>query len=130
MTTCCLETKCYLCCINTNMVLTTKDIYTIKKLGYEERFFVSEKNNWLELKNKNERCVFHDGTQCTIYDNRPEGCSLYPVVFNIDRHQAVLDSDCPQQQCFPITKEKTRRLNTLVRTLERERAERKKKKKE
>jgi Fe-S-cluster containining protein len=126
MTNCCLETKCSRCCINTNMILTYQDIETIKKLGYTAGFFVSEKNNWLQLKNNNGRCVFHNGTICTIYDQRPQGCILYPVVFEKDHQETILDSDCPQRHCFPITNEKSQQLNTLIKQLEKEREERKK----
>ena len=129
MTTCCLETKCILCCIKTNMVLTTHDIQTIEKLGYEPRFFVSERNGWVQLKNKNGRCVFHNGTVCTIYDHRPEGCVLYPIVYDKDHRCAIRDSDCPQKQCFPLSTTKEQQVLTLVHRLETERKERVQKKK-
>jgi uncharacterized protein len=108
------------------MILTSKDIETIKKLGYTDGFFVSEKNRWLQLKNNKGRCVFHNGTLCTIYDDRPEGCVLYPIVFDKDHHKAILDSDCPQKHCFPLTKDKSQQLNKLIQVLEKERTERKK----
>jgi Fe-S-cluster containining protein len=127
MTTCCLETNCTRCCIETNMVLTTNDIQTIEKLGHEARSFVSERNGWLRLKNKKGRCVFHNGTVCTIYDHRPEGCVLYPVVYDKDHRMAILDSDCPQRHCFLLSDAKSEQLYRLISKLEKERAGRKKK---
>lgn len=124
MTNCCLETNCTQCCIKTNMVLTTNDIQTIEKLGYETDFFVSERNGWLQLKNKKGRCVFHNGTVCTIYDQRPEGCALYPVVYDTDDGWVILDSECPQKHCFPLSKTKEQKIRTLVHHLEKERRER------
>lgn len=49
------------------------------------------------------RCVFHDGKQCTIYENRPAGCKLYPVIFDEDVGAAVKDGLCPFQQEFLAT---------------------------
>ncbi len=128
MTNCCLETNCTRCCIKTNMVLTTRDIQTIEKAGYEARIFVSERNGWLQLKNSKGRCVFHNGTICTIYDHRPKGCVLYPVVYDKDSGCAFLDSECPQILCFPLSKTKEQQINILVHHLEKERRERMQKK--
>ena len=129
MKNCCLDTHCNRCCTKTNMVLTYQDVQTIEQLGYNTDFFVADLNNWFQLKNTNGRCVFHNGTICVIYDHRPEGCRLYPVVFQKDDGKAILDNDCPQRHCFIITKEKSQQLLILIKTLENERAERKQKKK-
>ena len=120
----CLETKCIRCCIETNMVLTYRDIENIQKMGYNRQFFVSENKGWLQLKNRNGRCVFHDGTRCTIYHNKPEGCSLYPVVYNRDNNSAILDNECPQKHCFSLSKAKLQQLDILISILENERTER------
>jgi len=124
MTTCCLETSCSLCCLNTNMVLTVQDIDILMKLGYRSTFFVARRNGWLQLKNKKGRCVFHDGRHCTIYRHRPEGCRLYPIVYEKDTRSAILDNDCPQKQHFFLSKNKERQLFALVFLLENERRER------
>ncbi len=124
MSNCCLETKCIQCCIETNMVLSYHDIENIQKMGYDRKFFVSERNDWLQLKNHQGRCVFHTGTQCTIYDQRPEGCTLYPVVYDKDNQCAILDRECPQKQCFPLSKVKSQQLDILISLLENERTER------
>jgi Fe-S-cluster containining protein len=128
MTNCCLKTRCSRCCIETNMILTKKDIETIQQLGYALDFFVLEENSWLQLKNNQGRCVFHNGTVCTIYDKRPKGCQLYPIVYDKDHQKAILDSDCPEQHCFKLAKEKSIELHRLIRVLEKERAKRKKEK--
>ena len=122
----CLETKCIQCCIETNMVLSYRDIENIQKMGYDRKFFVSERNGWLQLKNHQGRCVFHNGTRCSIYEQRPEGCTLYPVVFDKDNNCATLDRECPQKQSFFLEKSVVRTLNILISTLQRERIQRKK----
>jgi Fe-S-cluster containining protein len=108
------------------MVLSYRDIENIQKMGYDRQFFVSEHNGWLQLKNYQGRCVFHDGTRCTIYHQKPEGCTLYPVVYDKDNNCATLDQECPQKQSFFIEKSVVRTLFTLISTLQHERTQRKK----
>jgi Fe-S-cluster containining protein len=107
------------------MLLSNHDIKKIQKLGYEPKVFSEEHHGWLQLKNSPGRCVFHDGNKCTIYENRPEGCTLYPVVYEKDRKQAFLDDECPHKQSFSLSKTYQTQLNLLVLTLQKERAERK-----
>ena len=120
----CLETKCIRCCIETNMVLTYRDIENIQKMGYNRQFFVSEHKGWLQLKNHQGYCVFHNGKQCTIYLQKPEGCTLYPVVYDKDNDSAILDDECPQQHRFLLSKVKSKQLHNLISILEQERTER------
>lgn len=112
------------CCIETNMILSYRDIENIQKQGYDSKFFVTEHDGWLQLKNDTGRCVFHNGTRCTIYHQRPEGCTLYPVVYDKDNQKAILDSECPHKQCFPLSKTKSQQLDNLVCQLEKERSDR------
>lgn len=111
------------------MVLTYRDIENIQKIGYNRQSFVLENKGWLQLKNHHGRCVFHDGTICTIYDNRPQGCTLYPIVYNRDNNSAILDNECPQKHCFSLSKTKSQQLDILISVLEKERAERRQSKK-
>jgi len=126
MSKCCLDTKCIQCCRETNMLLTYEDIEKITRLGYDRMYFVEERNGWLQMKNSQDLCVFHTGETCRIYEDRPLGCTLYPVVYDNDNHCAILDRDCPQKHKFSLGKNKVRKLDTLVSTLRRERAQRKK----
>jgi Fe-S-cluster containining protein len=120
----CLETKCMQCCTETNMLLSYHDIEKIKKRGIDPLLFIVESDGWLHLKNSHGRCVFHDGDKCTIYEDRPEGCTLYPVVYDADNHHAVLDEECPQRHCFPLEKPRANQLVTLIATLKHERTQR------
>jgi uncharacterized protein len=122
----CLGTKCIQCCIETNMLLSYHDIEKIQEMGYDPQFFVLERNGWLQLKNHKGRCVFHNGMRCTIYKQRPEGCTLYPVVYDKDNNCATIDQECPQKQSFFIKKNVGSTLITLISTLQRERTRRKK----
>ena len=95
------------------MHLTHHDITKIEQQNYNS-FYTESRDGWVQLKNHKGRCIFHDGTKCTIYTIRPHGCQLYPLVFNIDDHKPIYDSICPHPECFPITQEKTHQIQTLI----------------
>ena len=92
------------------MLLSHQDIERIKRLGFNTDFFVTERNGWLQLKNQDGRCVFHSGIMCTIYETRPDGCKLYPIIYDNDKKYAVFDKDCPQRDKFHISKSNTKQL--------------------
>ena len=88
------------------MLLLDEDVERIIGLGYEEKFFVAKESNegFKVLKNSRaDRCVFHDGTRCTIYENRPKGCKLYPIIFDENLGLAVRDKLCPYRDEFLLT---------------------------
>jgi Fe-S-cluster containining protein len=116
----CLHYRCIRCCLNTEMPLTVSDIARIKDLGFSEDFFMDKRNGDRQLKNLSGRCVFHNGQRCTIYTHRPEGCQLYPVIFNEDIGEAVLDSYCPHHERFQLTPSASREVIQLVRKLDME----------
>ena len=124
MKSCCIENKCIKCCQQTRMPLSNQDIKRIKKLGFNTKFFVNSRNGWLQLKNKDGRCFFHSGMICMIYKDRPEGCKLYPIIYDKDGSIAIFDKDCPYKDSFKISKRTTEKLYTLVSRLEYERIKR------
>jgi len=106
------------------MPISYQDIERIKKLGFKTDFFVVENDGWLQLKNEKGKCVFHDGLTCSIYAHRPDGCKLYPVIYDKDKKCAVLDKDCPNTKKFQMKKSTIRQLKTIVSKLEYERSKR------
>ena len=102
MKSCCRDNNCIKCCIETRMPLSNQDIKRIKMLGFDKTFFVTSRNGWFQLKNKNGRCVFNNGSMCIIYEHRPEGCKIYPILYDKDRNKAVFDKDCPYKDRFKI----------------------------
>jgi Fe-S-cluster containining protein len=117
----CIKNKCIKCCIQTSMILTYKDIEKINKLGYNKNFFISFKNGWINLKNKYGRCVFHNGLKCIIYNSRPEGCRLYPLIFDNIYKSANLDSECPYKEYFNFDLKDNKKLYNLIKRLKSER---------
>ncbi len=126
MKSCCIDYKCIQCCLETNMILSLHDIDRIKRLGFDTNFFVTERDGWLQLKNQDGRCVFHNNIMCTIYKDRPDGCKLYPIIYDKDKKHAIFDKDCLQKDKFHLSNSITKQLYDIVSKLESERAERKK----
>lgn len=121
----CRNNHCIKCCQETRMPLTNKDIKRITSLGFKTKFFIKSRNGWLQLKNKDGKCVFNDGLMCVIYKNRPEGCRLYPVIYDKDEDCAIFDKYCPYTENFKISKRKADMLYALVSKLEFEKTQRK-----
>lgn len=122
----CLRNKCINCCLKTSMLLSNSDIQKIESIGYDRNFFSRSKKKWLKLKNKNGRCVFHNGKICLIYENRPEGCKLYPLIFDNIHKRAIVDEECPFQDYFRFSKKNVNQLYMLVTQIIEERKNRKK----
>ncbi|BAA30805.1 YkgJ family cysteine cluster protein [Pyrococcus horikoshii] len=105
----CLD-NCGKCCIENDIPLREEDIERIKKLGYDEDYFVDftkmvyrgPKFLGYTLKKRpfDNACVFLDPEtkKCRIYEHRPLACRLYP--FALVRHGDELEIyvrnvDCP-----------------------------------
>lgn len=110
----CLQCGCIKCCLSTEMELSSSDIVRIRGLGFFEDFFIVKQNGNRQLKNLSGRCVFHNGQRCSIYNYRPEGCRLYPAVFDEDKGKVVLDSYCPHRAKFQLSPSISREVIRLV----------------
>jgi len=108
------------------MLLQREDIDHLKRLGFDSNYFVVNRDGWLQLKNHDGRCVFNDGKKCSIYAYRPEGCKIYPIVYDEDKDRAALDGDCPHRDEFRISKIKGKIVISLIAKLEEEKRRRRK----
>jgi Fe-S-cluster containining protein len=106
------------------MPLLKTDIDRINPLNLIGEPFTIEKDGWLQLKNVNGQCIFHDGTQCTVYEKRPEGCTLYPLIYEEETECGILDEECPYASEFPLSKRKQVQLRSLITKLKNERKQR------
>ncbi|RLJ00078.1 MAG: hypothetical protein DRP08_06725, partial [Candidatus Aenigmatarchaeota archaeon] len=88
---------CGLCCKQTEMILLPSDIKRIKRHGYKISFFAKKKGKVMVLRNKDGYCVFYDKAsgRCKIYEIRPLGCALYPIVLDLEREIITVDTLCP-----------------------------------
>ena len=89
--------SCGRCCLGTEMILLKSDVKRLEELGYRREEFAVFDGRFLRLRNVNGHCYFYDPQtgMCTIYPFRPLGCSLYPIVVDVDRGDLALDPFCP-----------------------------------
>ena len=122
----CIRYKCIQCCLETEMLLQKEDIEHLRRLGFDYNYFVVNRDRWLQLKNYDGRCVFNDGKKCSIYEYRPEGCKLYPMIYDEYKNRATLDEDCAHRDEFRISKIKGEIVISLAAKLINERRQRRK----
>ncbi len=115
----CVRHSCHLCCIDTEMTLSASDVRRIGGLGYRD--YYREVDGYIQLRNRDGHCWFLEGGRCTIYDHRPEGCTLYPLVLNLDDGTVVLHDFCPHREEFRFSRRQKDQLGRLVQKQERER---------
>jgi len=84
------------------MTLSLKDLRAIRKAGFSN--FTIKVDGYIQLKNVDGNCFFLDRGNCSIYDIRPLGCQLYPVIFDPDRGCAIKDTYCPWSDSFIVEK--------------------------
>jgi len=126
----CLAMGCSACCHDIEMLLTEDDVRRIRAhlgpAGNPLDFHFEAEDGYLQLRTRNgpaakgwqggsglvqlgggppRPCIFlsEDG-RCSIHDVRPEGCRLYPLVWDDGLRAAELDDlYCPHTQGFLAT---------------------------
>jgi len=94
----CLEKGCNECCLETEMPLTTVDLERLAGLGHDPADFTLVEEGFTFLSNVKGRCYFLDQEgRCSAYQDRPEGCRLYPLVLTEDMADFRLDHLCPHR---------------------------------
>jgi hypothetical protein len=116
----CMIHGCVKCCIETRMPLSRFDIERISKQGYRFKDFVVKRKRERHLKNRNGRCVFLGDEGCIIYSSRPEGCRLYPLVYNLKNGKAVVHDLCPYGHVFRFSEEDRENLAAFFKKLSKE----------
>jgi Fe-S-cluster containining protein len=100
------------------MTLTRKDVERIEALGYDRKdFLVRVMAGFCELRNIDGNCFFYDSDTkiCRIYENRPEGCRYYPIIYDARKKKCVIDKDCPSGET--VSREEIRQVCHKVRRL-------------
>ncbi len=111
---------CGVCCTQTEMLLSKKDIKRLESRGYSPESFVQyDKQGYAQLKNRDGYCVFYDCKKhrCIVYDDRPAGCRVYPVIVD-EENRIVLDNICQSRNTI-TQEEKTLKGKRVIRLLER-----------
>jgi hypothetical protein len=101
------------------MELTKEDVNRIQSRGHSG--FYRMENGYRIMKNVKGRCFFLKNGLCSIYDIKPKGCMLYPLVMSLPSRTPAMDLDCPHRHMFGFIKDEIRELEELINTLEEER---------
>ena len=91
----CLKHNCCECCMETEMQLSDKDVKRLEKIGFKRDEFSTVIDGVRVLRNVDGKCFFLKNGKCSVYRQRPLGCRLYPVVYDVDEGKAVIHSFCP-----------------------------------
>lgn len=109
----CRAHGCHVCCVETRMTLTLADIRRLESAGFSD-FARENREGDLELRNRDGRCVFLEDGRCRVYDQRPVGCQLYPLILDLGLNRVVRDDYCPHHEEFPIDPGAVSRLRRSV----------------
>jgi len=91
---------CGICCTETEMLLSKKDIKRLESIGYYKTLFAKyDKQGYVQLKNRDGYCVFYDvqKKRCRVYADRPSGCRVYPVILDEEKG-IILDNICESRE--------------------------------
>jgi len=113
----CLSYQCVKCCTDTHMPLSHSDIKRISAQGYKFKNIAVKRGREHHLKNVNGYCIFLKDKKCAIYDFRPEGCRLYPLIQFKNSSNVVIHDYCPHKSEFKFNDEDVKRLNALLKEL-------------
>ncbi len=109
----CRKYNCHHCCIETEMLLTKKDIKTItKNTGINpEKYVKLTDDDFKMLRNRmhgdRDQCFFLDKNGlCEVWPFKPEGCQFYPLIWDLENHNAVRDDICPYSNEFEVNNER------------------------
>ncbi len=122
--------RCGVCCKETEMLLSTKDIKRLEKKGYDRNFFVHfDSEGYATLRNRRGYCVFYDAEKrrCKVRAYRPSGCRIYPVIYDEDKG-IILDPICPSRNSV-ADKQKAKRGEKVLKLLKKIDAEAKQRRK-
>jgi Fe-S-cluster containining protein len=131
----CLTKSCSACCHDTEMLLTEEDVARIAVEHPDVDFVFRAEDGFLQLRTKDapsvpgqtgKPCVFLDPTgRCSIHDLRPEGCRLYPAVWDGEALRTILDAEhCPHPDGFVLAPSVQDAVRRLVDRLESQRRRR------
>jgi Fe-S-cluster containining protein len=101
------------------MLLSLRDIERIERKGYDRNFFVRfDSEGYATLRNNRGYCVFYDAekSRCKIRAHRPEGCRIYPVIYDEDKG-IIVDPICPSRDSV-TEKQKAKKGAKVLKLLE------------
>lgn len=120
--------NCGVCCTETEMLLSKKDIKRLEITGFSQnQFVVFDKHGYAQLRNREGYCFFYDrlNHQCSVYVERPAGCRVYPVILDEDTG-IILDNICESRKSITQSEKnlKGKRVIRLLKIIDSEAHER------
>lgn len=103
------------------MELSSEDIKRLEETGYRLDEFAVVDDGVTRLRNVDKRCYFYNigERKCRVYEKRPLGCYLYPIVYLVGEG-VIVDKLCPMGET--ISKQELRIkgeiLNKLLKDLD------------
>jgi len=117
--------NCGICCEETMMELSSEDIERLEEMGYRLEEFAVIDDGVTRLRNIDGYCYFYSRAdmKCQVYEKRPMGCYLYPVVY-LENEGAMVDELCPMGQTISEQELRTKGkiLGKLLKKMENESA--------
>lgn len=104
------------------MPLSEGDMARLEALGHARDDFSILDDEWVpQLRVVDGACFFlgADG-KCTVYNDRPEGCRLYPLVWDRDAGRVIRDDFCPWSREFAVPASSEWDLMELLHTIRHE----------
>ncbi len=105
------------------MELSSEDIERLEEIGYRLEEFAVTADGVTRLRNVDGYCVFYNRTdkKCQIYEKRPMGCYLYPIVY-LANEGAIVDELCPMRHTISEQELRTKGkiLNKLLKKIDNE----------
>lgn len=111
--------NCGVCCTETEMLLSNKDIKRLENRGFSQNQFVNyDMQGYAQLKNCDGYCIFYDrkNRKCSVYSARPAGCKVYPVILD-EETGIILDDICQSRKSIKQS-EKNLKGKCVIRLLE------------
>lgn len=97
----CGDLNCSLCCHDREIILTKEDVDRLCFMGhYEQTFAVPSRHgtSLRELSFIDGDCIFLKNGSCSVYENRPTACRIFPYTLT-DNGEGV-DHNCPHHVDF------------------------------
>jgi Fe-S-cluster containining protein len=81
------------------MELSVDDIKRLEANGFHSKEFTVQNGGVTQLRNVAGYCYFYnrDDENCGIYEDKPIGCCIYPVVYLVNNCM-IVDELCPMGQ--------------------------------
>ncbi len=99
--TICGDLNCSLCCHEREVILTHEDINRLLTMGHYEQTFSRTSGHGHNLKELifiDGSCIFLNNGSCSVYQNRPTSCRIFP--FTMIDGKETIDRDCPHCSRF------------------------------